>query len=173
MTQPRLKPLDDLLPLASTPVQAYFSNRIQLAEVIEWVLVQTGPADICISTFSTGEEFLRRFSRIREKGLVRSCSLFCDLKAARKTVAVYDFISGVFDRVFLCMNHSKVVLFHTDSLDVALVTSQNQTRGDRNEAGVITTDCHVIEVLTAAFDSLTKNSMPLDRLFKGNNRQNI
>ncbi|MBD5379576.1 MAG: C4-dicarboxylate ABC transporter [Bacteroides sp.] len=165
MTPPS-KQLDNLVPLAEAPVQAYFSNRIQLAEVISWVLGQIGKADITISTFSTSEEFLRRFARIKDSGLVKSCTLFCDLKATKKTTAIYDFINGVFDNIYLCMNHSKVVLFRSESICVAVVTSQNQTRGDRNEAGVITTDLRVFRVLDESLNSLTENSLSIDDIYR-------
>lgn len=160
---------DGLMPLEKCVLQPYFSNRIQLVEIIEWVLGQTGPAELMISTFSTSEEFIRRISRLMNRGLVVSCSLFCDLRAARKTVALYHFIKGVFDTVALCQNHSKVVLVYNDSFRVAVITSQNQTRGDRYEAGVITTDGHTFFNLRLGFDRLADNSMSVDVLLTGNN----
>ena len=74
------------------PVQAYFSNTVQLADVIASILEHIGAAEIVISTFSTSEEFLRRIWRLRKEGLITSASLFCDFKAARKTVHLYKFI---------------------------------------------------------------------------------
>ncbi|WP_289764011.1 C4-dicarboxylate ABC transporter [uncultured Duncaniella sp.] len=158
---------ESLRPLEKCSVQPYFSNSLQLAGIIEWILQQSGPADIMISTFSTSEEFLRRISRLRNSGMVLSCSLFCDLRAARKTVALYHFICGVFDSVALCQNHSKVVLIYNDSLRVAVVTSQNQTRGDRFEAGIITTDTLTFNNLRLGFDLLAENAMPIDVLLTG------
>ncbi|MCM1356525.1 MAG: hypothetical protein NC212_08995 [Staphylococcus sp.] len=157
---------DGLLPLEKCVVQPYFSNSIQLAGVIDWVLDQTGPADVMISTFSTSEEFLRRMARLRASGKVGRCSLFCDLRAARKTASLYHFIKGVFDTIALCQNHSKVVLIYNDSFHIAIVTSQNQTRGDRFEAGIITSDTHTFYNLRLGFDRLVENSMPLDVLFQ-------
>lgn len=162
-------PFDELMPLKKCVFQSYFSNSIQLAEIIEWVLAQTGPADVSISTFSTSEEFLRRLARLRNRGLVVSCSLFCDLRAARKTASLYHFIKGVFDSVALCQNHSKVVLISNDSCRVAVITSQNQTRGDRYEAGVITTDEHIFFNLRLGLERLAENSMSVDVLLSGNN----
>ena len=52
---PDCSSLDDLKPLEERAVQPYFSNRLQLADVIGWCLRQCGPADIMISTFSTSE----------------------------------------------------------------------------------------------------------------------
>ncbi len=159
---PRASLLDTLIPLEKCALQPYFSNRIQLAEVIEWILGHTGPADICISTFSTSEEFLRRLYRLKNRGHLRETSLFCDIRAIRKTVALSHFIKAVFSHVHLCENHSKVVLLSNDSHRVAIVTSQNQTRGDRFEAGVITTDPHTFYNLCLGFDAMAEKSISLD-----------
>lgn len=159
----------DLMPLEKCGIQPYFSNRIQLVEVIEWVLLQTGPADITISTFSTGEEFLRRLYRLKKKGHVRSCTMFCDLRAARKTVALAQFLKSVFDSVHLCENHSKIVLISNEKNNVAIITSQNQTRGDRFEAGIITRDNNTFYNLRLGFDAMTAKSISLDELSSRNN----
>lgn len=163
--------IDNLMPLEKCGVQPYFSNSMQLADVIDWVLDQIGPAHMLISTFSTSEEFLRRLFRLKNKGRILTCDMFCDLRAARKTVSLYHFIKSVFDRVYLCENHSKVVLLHNDCYSIAVVTSQNQTRGNRFEAGIITSDPHSFYNLRLGFDALALNSMPIDALVfqSGNN----
>ena len=51
---------DILAPLAERPAQAYLSNALQVADILRWVLAQTGPADIQMTSFSISEEFLRR-----------------------------------------------------------------------------------------------------------------
>lgn len=163
------KELDTLLkPLDRCAIQPYFSNSVQLADIIEWVLDQTGQADMAISTFSTSEEFLRRLARMKGKGLLRSCSLCCDLRATRKTAGLYHFIKGVFDSISLGQNHSKAVLISNRSYHVSVITSQNQTRGDRFEAGVITTDTDTFFNLRLGFYRLAENSMPLDAIFRSN-----
>ena len=99
-----------LKPIAGHPVQAYLDNRLQLYDVLEFILEYTGPADILVSTFSTGEEFLRRLYRLRESGRVTHATLIADLKAASKTVQLWQFMRSVFSEVFLTENHSKVLL---------------------------------------------------------------
>ena len=54
-----------LKPLSDAPLQAYLDNRIQIFDIIEKILLETGKAYIYISTFSTSEEFLRRIYRIK------------------------------------------------------------------------------------------------------------
>lgn len=159
---PECSSLDVLRPLEECAVQPYFSNSLQLADVIGWCLRQCGPADIRISTFSTSEEFLRRLHRFKTSGLVRNCELFCDLRAIRKTMLLYDFIRSVCSSVFLCENHSKVVLISDGVRRISVVTSQNQTRGNRFECGLITTDLRTFSSLSSSLSSLSEKSLSLD-----------
>lgn len=159
-----MRDTDLLKPLAHSPLQAYFDNRSQLADVIEQVLRQIGPAALVISTFSTSDAFIRRLHRLKNAGLVTSCSLYADLKACRKTVLLAGFIKQVFDDVFLCQNHSKVVLLNNDAHHVAIVTSQNQTQGSRTECGIITADCDIYQFIANGFKKLKTAALPLDRL---------
>ena len=146
------------------PVQAYFSNTVQLADVIASILEHIGASEIVISTFSTSEEFLRRIWRLRKEGLITSASLFCDLKAARKTVHLYKFITSIFESVYLAENHSKVVLLGNNRYKVAVVTSQNQTRGNRFECGIISSSPELYNQLAQGFALMQDKSLPIDGL---------
>lgn len=154
------------MPLESEPLQAYFSNRIQLADVIDAVLHQIGPCDIIVSTFSTSEEFLRRIYRLKNKGRILKCSLFCDLKASRKTINLLRFVDSVFDAVYLCENHSKVILFKNKGNYISVVTSQNQTRGNRFECGIVSSDIKTYNAILSGLDLLTEKSILLDEFIK-------
>lgn len=136
-------------------------NRLQLYEVIDALLRQTGPAKLTISTFSTSDGFLRRIFRLKNEGLITACVLFLDLKATKKTVLLKGFIKSVVDEVLLCENHSKVVLMHNDTHRVTIVTSQNQTAGNRMECGIITTDTNIFNDISNGFDKLRTQSVSI------------
>lgn len=153
-------------PLSGAPLQAYLDNRIQLFDIIEKILSETGPAEIYISTFSTSEEFLRRIYKLRQKGLITKATMLTDLKASRKTINLYTFISNVFDDVFLAENHSKVILIRNSKWMVSICTSQNQTRGNRIESGMITTDPRIFLDLQNRFSEIVNTkAIQLDGLF--------
>lgn len=155
------------LPLKEHPLQTFLGSGLQLADIIEWGLDQIGPADVFVSTFSTSEEFLRRFYRIRSQGYVKSSVLLIDLKATRKTLNLYRFISSVFDCCYLAENHSKVVLMRSASACLCLVTSQNQTRGDRTECYVLSTSPEIYSTLHNQFLHITtEKSMLLNDIFQ-------
>ena len=156
--------------LSTYPWQAYLDNRIQLFDVIDKILSETGSAEIYISTFSTSEEFLRRIYKLKDQGRITKATMLIDLKASRKTVNLYTFISSVFDDVYLAENHSKVILIKNEKWQVSICTSQNQTRGNRTESGMISTDpCIFLDLQQRFADIINTNSIQLNGLFNGDN----
>lgn len=57
-----------LMPLSDKPYQAYLSNAVQVADVLEWILEQVGEAEVWQTSFSISEEFLRRLFIIEKSG---------------------------------------------------------------------------------------------------------
>ena len=153
--------LSELSPLARCAVQPYFGRTAQLSDYIDWALDQIGPASMAVSTFSVSEQFLRWLHRARSSGRISWCSLVCDLRAARKTASLDCLMRSVCDEVIFAQNHSKVVILGARGVDVAIVTSQNQTRGDRFEAGIITTDFRTVCRLKDGLATLRNESKTL------------
>ena len=121
---------DILKPLGDKPYQAYLSNVLQVADVLEWVLEQVGTAEVWQTSFSISEEFLRRLFFIEKSGRVKRFNLVLDHKATNKTLKLWAFITQVIERTYLADNHSKILLVRSDAGDtVSVVTSQNLTRG--------------------------------------------
>lgn len=143
-----------LKPLDCHPLQSYLTNKLQLFNIVESCLEQTGAAHVYISTFSASEEFARKIFRFKKQGLVLSATLLLDYKASAKTARVNSFVSQVFDEVYLADNHSKVVLIANDKWRVSICTSQNQTRGNRIEGGIITTDVEVYNTLYQSYTDI-------------------
>lgn len=162
-----MKVADVLQPLSVAPLQSYMSDSLQVFDVLEWCVAQMhGPVDIYQSSFSISEEYLRRLYFYRKKGAVRNVSLVLDYKATQKTLRLWPFICKTIEAVYLSSNHSKVILIEGD-IRVAIITSQNLTRGNRMESAVITTDAAVYDNLYATlFDVSRKHSVPLHELYK-------
>ena len=156
-----------LKPLSDKPYQAYLSNAVQVADVLEWILEQVGEAEVWQTSFSISEEFLRRLFFIEKSGRVKAFHLVLDHKATNKTLKLWAFISQVIERTYLADNHSKILLVKSNVGDtVCVVTSQNLTRGNRSESAFITTDKEIFATLHAQVDDLISNhSVPLNDLF--------
>ena len=161
-----------LQPISDVPLQAYLDNRLQLFDVLEYILRFTGPADLRVSTFSTSEEFLRRLFSLKKRGLITHALLLADLKAAKKTVNLASFMSNVFDTVYLTENHSKILLVSNDEWLVTVVTSQNQTRGNRTECGMISTDPVLFLDLKETFENICETrSIYIDGIYTTTDRR--
>lgn len=157
---------DYLKPLQSNQTQCYLTNTLQVADIVEWVLSQIGKSTIWQTSFSISEEFLRRLYFISKSGNVETIHLVLDFKATQKTLRLWSFITQVIEHTYLADNHSKVILIRSASTSVAIITSQNLTRGNRHESAVITTDTAVFNTLHEQIEDLIRNhSVPLSELY--------
>lgn len=156
-----------LRPLAQKPNQAYLSNAVQVADILEWILQQVGYAEVWQTSFSISEEFLRRLFFICKANKVSRINLVLDHKATNKTLKLWAFITQVIERTHLADNHSKILLVKSERDDtVSVVTSQNLTRGNRAESAFISTDPDIFAGLFAQVnDLITNHSVPLNELF--------
>ncbi len=164
----RTASIDDILrPLADNPFQAYLSNAVQVADILEWIIQQVGPSEIWQTSFSISEEFLRRLFFLKKKQPIARFNLILDHKATNKTIKLWSFIVQVIDRTFLADNHSKVLLVRSESgATVSVVTSQNLTRGNRAESAFISTSPQIFANLLASVEDIISNhSVPLNDLF--------
>ena len=158
---------DILKPLSEAPSQAYLSNAVQVADLLEWILEQVGTAKVWQTSFSISEEFLRRLFFIEKSGRVSEFNLVLDHKATNKTLKLWAFITQVINTTYLADNHSKVLLVRSEKGEVvSIITSQNLTRGNRCESAVVTTDLDIFRTLHAQIqDLITNHSVPLNELF--------
>ena len=158
---------DVLKPLSEAGSQAYLSNAVQVADLLEWILEQVGTAKVWQTSFSISEEFLRRLFFIEKGGKVSEFNLVLDHKATNKTLKLWSFMTQVIERTYLTDNHSKILLVQAENgQTVSVITSQNLTRGNRHESAFISTDPAIFNTLHAQVDDLIRNhSVPLYDLF--------
>lgn len=174
MPNPVHKELNAVLkPLNEAPTQAYLSNRIQVADLLEWILDQTGVSEVWQTSFSISEEFIRRLYFIQKKNLISRFNLVLDFKATQKTIKLWPFLSQVVSRTFLADNHSKILLVKAESGKcVSVITSQNLTRGNRYESAVILAENHgfnphFVLLYTQVKDLIDNHSVPLHDVYQG------
>ena len=157
-----------LRPLKEMPFQAYLSNAVQVADILEWILSQVGIAEVWQTSFSISEEFLRRLFFITKDKKVSRINLVLDHKATNKTLKLWAFITQVIERTYLADNHSKILLVRSEVGDtVSVITSQNLTRGNRHESAFISTSPEIFANLyDQVNDLITNHSVPLHDLFR-------
>lgn len=135
------------------PLQVILTDCFQLGYVLETVLSFCGPSDITVSTFSTGEEFLRKLLALKRKGYIRHATLYTDTKAAEKTAKIKYMLNAAYDELHFCRNHSKVMVVE-GKMNVVVLSSQNQTRGNRLESYVIVHDDSLSNKCKQALENL-------------------
>lgn len=172
-----LKPrrlVDRLRPLAVAPSQFFIADDVQVVDLLKWILDQSGPARVRISSFSIADEFLRRLYILRKRSsLITSIQIVLDFKATHKTLSLWPFIRQTVERCYLANNHSKVVLVDNDAFQAVVITSQNLTRGNRFEAAAISTDPAAFAAMSADFDEIVNTkSIPFDEVFSGSTHDN-
>ena len=148
-------------PVRKCPLQAFVTDKFQLFDTIEAVLKEVGPCQMIITSFSISEEFIRKIYRFKEAGRIQGVTVIIDHKASEKVSKLLNFAGNVFDTVLLGSNHSKVVLLWNDHSQIAIITSQNLTRGNRQESTVITTDLQVYLDLAQDVAAITDNAVQI------------
>jgi hypothetical protein len=157
-----------LKPLAQQETQAYLTNELQVADLLEWILEQLGPSKVWQTSFSISEEFVRRLYFIQKDADVVEYNLILDHKATNKTIKLWPFICQVVSKTYLADNHSKLLLVQSMKGEVAsVVTSQNLTRGNRSECAFVSSNLAIFQGLFLQVQQLIKNhSIPLHDLYR-------
>lgn len=145
--------------LREYPVQTYLTDKVQLYDILEQVLRQTGRSSLWITTFSVSEEFIRRIHKLKEAELADEVHLILDTHALGKITRLVPFMQNVFSSVSLASNHSKVILVASRYMRVTVLTSQNQTRGNRYESGAVLTDPAVFDRLYSQMALMSERSI--------------
>ena len=140
----------------SKPLQVILTDGFQLGYVLETVLSFCGPSNITVSTFSTGEEFLRKLLALRKNGQVLHAVLYTDTKAAEKTAKLKYMLRAAYDEINFCKNHSKVMIVE-GNIRVVVLSSQNQTRGNRMENYVILHNNFVADYCKSTLENINKD----------------
>ncbi|MDE7159379.1 MAG: hypothetical protein K2O24_00840 [Muribaculaceae bacterium] len=152
------------------PVQAWIRRDVQATDILAAIL-RGAPAGACVrlSTFSVAEESLRSLWRIRKEFAVGEMRVLIDRKATLKTHKLANFVNTVFDSALLSDIHAKVMIVTwpgNAAPPVAVVTSQNLTRGGRFESSVMLSDIPQVHQLAGMFDDIEReNSVPVHEVF--------
>lgn len=154
-------------PLACAQVQAYFSSEFQLYHLLEFILEQTGPAKLSLTTFSVSEEFVRKLVQLKEKGLILRLSIIADHRTAVKALRLTLFTKNIADELSLGNNHAKVLLIKNNHWKVTVITSQNQTRGNRIECGMICTNPDIYNSLLMSVKEEQSKMIDANAVFAG------
>lgn len=158
---------EHIKPLREKQLQAYFTSEFQLYHLLEFILNETGSGNLIITTFSVSEEFIRKLMQLKCKGLISSLAVIADHRTAVKALRLSLFTNNVAEELHLGNNHAKVILLQNKEWNVSVVTSQNQTRGNRIECGMVCTIPEIYDDLLRDISREQARMINANEIFKG------
>jgi hypothetical protein len=123
---------DTTIPFAS-------EGQFSMHELLEFLLQKTGPASVCIMSYSITEIAIRRFSNLMENGSIKTLECIFDFSVKRYRLGLLYFMNNVVTKVALTKNHSKIILIENENWKITVVGSANLNVNDKIEAGAIST----------------------------------
>ena len=130
--------IGEIKPDCFTP---YFTDGSwSMHELLYYVLMQTGKADIWLTAFSLSEQSVRTILKLQDSRLINSMHCVFNTEMRRFKTDLTLFAKYVFPNIRFASVHAKLILIKTESLNVAIVGSQNFSINKRYEAGMIITD---------------------------------
>lgn len=138
----------------------YSKGAFNLIQLVLYLLKQTGPAHVFISSYSISEESLATLLRYKERGDILSIKFLIDNRVRTISPKPFDYLVTAFPNCYRCCAlHAKVALIWNDEYCLSVVGSQNATHNPKLERGIIHTEETVFQfdyrVLTDEFNNGT------------------
>lgn len=119
----------------------FFSDgAFNLIQLLLYVLQQTGPAHVFISTYSIAEDSIATLQRYCDNGRILSIRFLIDNRVRTISPKPFARLVATFPEQYRCLAlHAKVVLVWNDEWHISIVGSQNATHNPKLERGIIHT----------------------------------
>ncbi len=116
-------------------VFTFSKGQYSLSDAVAWLLEQTGPADVTLSTWTAAHAEIESAWRLMNNGAIRSLRWLVDFSFPRRQPGYCDALRERFgDGVIrLSKNHAKFVLIRNEKWNVVLRTSMNLNENPRFE----------------------------------------
>lgn len=110
-------------------------GQFSLLDLLRAVVEQTGPADVVISTWTTGIRDAEMAAWLVETGLIRSLSFLTDRSFPARQPAYCKRLVELFgpDAIVCTRVHAKIALVRNESWNIAIRSSMNLNRNPRFE----------------------------------------
>lgn len=115
------------------------AGRWSQYELLNYILTQTGPADIYISTWKINMDAATNLFGLCKNGLVTKLWLILEKRIPVTSPDALELIKMHADRIRITDNHSKVMCIINDNWAVTVYGSANMTTNPRIECGVLFT----------------------------------
>ena len=118
----------------------YSNGAFNLVQLMLYVLKQTGPAHVFLSTYSIAEDSISTLRRYVDDGTILSIRFLIDNRVRSISPKPFAHLMASFPDAYRCTSlHANVALISNDDWHVSIVGSQNATHNPKLERGIIHT----------------------------------
>lgn len=118
----------------------YSNGAFNLVQLMLYVLRQTGPAHVFLSTYSIAEDSISTLRRYVDDGTILSIRFLIDNRVRSISPKPFAHLITSFPDSYRCISlHAKVALISNEDWHVSIVGSQNATHNPKLERGIIHT----------------------------------
>jgi len=122
----------------------YAHGNFNLMRLVFYLLKQTGPADIFLTTYSISQRTLEGIEQRVQNGLIRSIRFLIDNRVRVMSPIPFQYMKQNFS--YRCISlHAKVALISNQDWQISIITSQNATDNPKLERGIIYTIPEIFE----------------------------
>lgn len=122
----------------------YTRGAFDLVQLVLYILKQTGPADVVISSYSISESTLKTLRKMVDKGEITSIRFLIDNRVRSISPKPFDVMIHSFPGCYRCLAlHAKVALISNSEWKISVIGSQNATHNPKLERGIIHTDPNI------------------------------
>ena len=131
-------------------------GQFSLFDAVEALLERTGPADVCISTWTAGSADLTRASEQLRRGAFRSLRMVVDRSFATRQPGYLATVRELFgdDAIRATRTHAKFVTIVNAVWAVSVRTSMNMNSNPRLESIEVTDEPSLTDFLVSVVDEL-------------------
>lgn len=117
----------------------YSWGNFNLVRLISYLLRQTGPAHVFMTSYSFSQKSIERLKRKLDNQEILSFRVIIDNRVKSMSPIPFQMLMNSFD--YRCTSiHAKIALIWNDSWTITITTSQNATDNPKLERGTIFTD---------------------------------
>lgn len=138
----------------------YSDGAFNLMQLIAYIVKQTGPANLFLTTYSIADDSINSLRRKLECNELLSVRFIIDNRVRSMSPKNFDCLAQTFPGCYRCRAlHAKVALIWNDNWHITLIGSQNATKNPKLERGIIHTDIDIFNfdknILDHEFDAGT------------------
>lgn len=128
-------------------------GNFNMMRLIFWLLEQTGPSSILMSTYSISPKTIQGILNRRESGMIKDFRIIIDNRVRSISPKPFAMMAASFD--YRCISiHAKVACIWNDNWKISIVSSQNATDNPKIERGTIYTVPEVFNFDKLALDEI-------------------